>query len=115
MTDYRITKESCEELHKGLVCSRCGKPIQAIDTIDNSHHPTYWAGCLRCGYFDEGVDPRVYRVACILYDHYQLRPSSYDTAEQGQKSSLCSYVRQVEGAVEMDRTTQQKDNRRITT
>ncbi len=53
--EYIITKEQCEKAHKSLVCSGCGKPIEAIETVDNANRPTFWAGCNSCGRFQYGV------------------------------------------------------------
>jgi len=102
MTEYRITKETCEKGHEGRVCSRCGKPIQALETVDNARNPTYWSGCQECGYFDNGVTPRVYDIAGILYGHYRLRPHTSATSEDiikgEQMHELCRMVQCVEGA-----------------
>ena len=69
--DYKITKTECESRLEGKVCSRCGKPIEAIKTVDNSNDLTYWSGCLECGKFDEGVSPIIYKTARLMVEKYR--------------------------------------------
>jgi len=87
MADYRITKEECERAIQGKVCPRCGGPIEALETVDNAEHPTYWSGCNDCGRFEQGVEPRVFDLATIMYDVINERPHliNYDTTEEMKK------------------------------
>ena len=72
MKTYEITKEQCESrINKEFVCERCGRKIVAIETVDNSGNPTFWAGCLhtdnptkeRWGHFTNGVPREIYKLA----------------------------------------------------
>ena len=87
MGDYRITKEECERAIQGKVCPRCGGLIEALETVDNSNHPTYWSGCNDCGRFEQGVEPRVFDLATIMYDAINERPHliNYDIPEEIKK------------------------------
>ena len=69
---YQITKQQCEENHKGLVCSGCGNPISAIETVDNANNPTYWSGCDRCNRFQCGVPFAIWEAVqrCFEKDTY---------------------------------------------
>lgn len=67
MNTYVMTKEECEHKITG-VCEGCGQPLSAIETVDNSNHPTYWQGCQSCSCFRQGVDPKHYRVAIRLME-----------------------------------------------
>lgn len=112
MLDYRITKEECEIQHAGSVCSRCGKPIQAMETVDNAENPTHWGGCPDCGYFDSGVDQQTFDLATILYDITGARPCFFDGpmneehARGIQVNKLCDMVRSVEAAQKIYETQQ---------
>lgn len=70
-TIYVESKDECQRkidaIH--LVCSHCGGEREPIETVDNSHNPTYWPGCLACSRFDYGVDPVVYEIAKELVDN----------------------------------------------
>jgi len=104
MADYRITKEECERAIQGKVCPRCGGPIEALETVDNAEHPTYWSGCNDCGRFEQGVEPRVFDLATIMYDVINERPHliNYDATEEMKKMAtlrlLCRSVVVVESA-----------------
>lgn len=65
MSEYRITKEQCEKGISG-VCSRCGGPLSALETVDNARNPTHWAGCEACSCFDNGVPKHAYDIAKVL-------------------------------------------------
>jgi hypothetical protein len=104
MTEYRITKEECERQHQGKVCPHCGKPIEALDTLDNGGHPTYWSWCPSCSRLEQGVEPRVFDLATIMYDVINERPylMDYDSSEETKKrerlGKLCRSVVIVESA-----------------
>ena len=63
MTTYQITEDQCNKNIAGLVCHACGKPLTAIETVDNSNNPTFWSGCRGCGTFYGGVEERTFRIA----------------------------------------------------
>ena len=70
--EYIVGKAQCERSHKGLVCSGCGKPIVAIETVDNASRPTYWSGCILCNRFQHGISVKVWKAVdeCIKqYTH----------------------------------------------
>jgi hypothetical protein len=72
MGDYKVTKEVCKDNISGI-CSQCGGEIVPIETVDNAGSPTYWAGCEKCCRFDNGVSPKVYRIAkrMVTGNHYR--------------------------------------------
>lgn len=76
MTEYKTTREQCQETIRG-VCSGCGGQLEPIETVDNAKAPTFWAGCMACHKFDEGVDPRVFRVARRLVENRRLKPYAH--------------------------------------
>jgi len=88
MAKYVTTKKECESKLNGRVCTRCGIPIVAIETVDNSHHPTFWAGCNKCSCFDNGVKIEIYKVAVMLVDdcryiaYSHLSESDYEGQEK---------------------------------
>lgn len=97
--EYRCTKEDCQagiDLNN-LVCSHCGGKREPIETVDNSHNPTYWPGCMACQRFDYGVKPVVYEIAkkmvtdqhFVCYSHMD-HPHGKD--EQYQKYWLESQI-----------------------
>lgn len=75
--EYRISKEKCAEASKGLVCSCCGKPVEPLETVDNSNNPTYWAGCMDCGRFDFGTKPMIFAIAKDMVDNRNYIAYSY--------------------------------------
>lgn len=91
MRKYITTKEQCEnKINKDYVCEYCGRKIQAIETVDNSNHPTFWQGCWHTdqpdenswGCFTGGVPQEVFELAKKLvcdkggyYNH--LRKADY--------------------------------------
>ena len=106
MDKYRVTKEQCDAGLSG-VCSRCGKPVVSIETVDNARNPTHWSGCDACMCFDNGVTEEVYRIAKSLvqdhfYTHYShLSEDDSDSADmkiykqQQQISGACGVVMRV--------------------
>jgi len=73
MTDYKITKSECESRVEGLVCTRCGGKLTAIETVDNAGSPTHWPGCEPCSHFDYGAKPEVFNIARKLVDDHGYR------------------------------------------
>lgn len=70
------TREKCQAQIKG-VCSGCGGALEPIETVDNARNPTFWAGCLKCSQFDDGVDAKVFDAARKLVEREWLRPYSH--------------------------------------
>ena len=105
-TKHRITRQKCKDSISG-VCSRCGGDLEPIETVDNSRNPTYWAGCVKCCCFDNGVSERVYEIAKRMVVEHYCRPYSHigimknDTEEtkkyktESQISGACDIVWQV--------------------
>lgn len=72
---YVTTKEECEKKisENGNVCEYCGRFLEAIETTDNAHNPTYWSGCFHVdsrledgdywGVFTTGVNNNVFELA----------------------------------------------------
>lgn len=109
---YRITKEECRERIRGI-CNRCGGPLEPIETVDNSHNPTFWAGCMACHVFTSGTSEKIYKIATTLvlerhYHHYlhlQYDPDDDEETrlykQREQIGSICDLVAEVL-AVEAD-------------
>lgn len=99
---YRTTKEECQKMISG-VCSRCAGVLEPIETVDNSGHPTFWAGCMACSHFDSGVSQRVYDIAKKMVMDFMLRPYSFiDTDwEEGQETR--NLKSQIQGATSIVR------------
>lgn len=76
MTDYITTCAECQHQIEsgGRVCSRCGGPLKPIETEDNAHQPTFWTGCIHCGYFDDGVAREAFEIArgLVQKHHFTL-------------------------------------------
>jgi hypothetical protein len=70
--EYRTTKEQCEARIGDVVCPGCGGPVTAIETVDNSHHPTFWAGCESCCLFTTGCSLKVHQIARLLVEERTL-------------------------------------------
>lgn len=66
MQRYVVTEEECRKAYLDRVCIYCGNPIEPIETVDNSHSPTFWPGCLRCNRFNSGTTDGVYKKAVRL-------------------------------------------------
>ena len=71
MSDYIQTEQECLEKCKGLVCLRCGTPLTPIETVDNSRHPTFWAGCIPCSIFSCGTSPEIFYQAKGIREDYR--------------------------------------------
>lgn len=65
--EYKISKEQCAATIVG-VCTRCGGPLEPLETVDNSRNPTFWSGCPVCCCFDCGIAPEIYATAQKLVD-----------------------------------------------
>lgn len=76
--EYRTTKEACEKMAGGKICRSCGCPVTPIETVDNSHNPTFWAGCEDCGYFDWGTTQDVFETAKDMVDNQHYVAYSHD-------------------------------------
>jgi hypothetical protein len=103
MVDYRTTESECRSKIEG-VCSRCGGEIEPIETVDNSRNPTFWSGCVKCGFFDSGVDPKVFKIAKQLVEDGYRYYRNFDPKDneetlayklQQEVSAACSTVRRV--------------------
>lgn len=86
---YRTTKDKCQSMISG-VCSCCGGELKPMETVDNSDHPTYWAGCEACNRFDWGIPVEIFQIAKFMvekrnYVHYSHidKPgtNNYETPE----------------------------------
>ena len=71
---YITTKEECQKKinESGNICEYCGRSLIAIETVDNSRNPTYWAGCTHVdnidgignfGVFTSGVPKDIFELA----------------------------------------------------
>ncbi len=104
--EYRISKEQCQDSISGI-CSQCGGPLEPIETVDNGRNPTFWAGCVKCGRFDNGVNPKIYATAKVMVVECNFRPYSHihhsgrDSSEEreykinSQIAGACDVVRDV--------------------
>ena len=63
MPNYIQTEDECRAVCEGKCCLRCGTPLSPIETVDNSHNPTFWAGCLECMIFSPGTTKEVFKIA----------------------------------------------------
>ncbi len=76
---YITTKAQCQQQidkYKN-VCSSCGGKLIPLKTVDNSHAPTYWCGCKKCMVFDNGVQPKIYKIAKKMVIEKHFRPYSH--------------------------------------
>jgi len=71
MRKYQISKKECMESIHG-VCNGCGRKLKPIETVDNSGNPTFWAGCIKCERFCNGVDKTIWRIARNLVENDKL-------------------------------------------
>jgi len=76
MTEYITTRKECEDRIHG-VCEGCGDELSAIETVDNSGHPTFWQGCEHCHSFRSGIDEKYFKVARKLVEEGRLLPYSH--------------------------------------
>lgn len=70
MKKYVTSQKECQSKLGGRVCSQCGRPVEPIETVDNSDNPTFWAGCKHCQKFDCGVEPEIQKAARLLVDEH---------------------------------------------
>ena len=94
MADFMISKEACEHMGAGKVCSYCGDPVVPIRTVDNIGNPTYWPGCESCHVASVflGVQPWVYKSAVGMVDGLGFKPYGYEVERKSQISKTCSLV-----------------------
>jgi hypothetical protein len=92
---YQTTKEECEaKINKDYVCERCGRKIIAMETVDNSGNPTFWAGCWHTdnpikdswGNFTGGVPKHIYELAEKLVCEEGKYYSHTDTSDYENKT-----------------------------
>ena len=88
--EYMVTKEECAKKIRG-VCSQCGGELEPIETVDNSRHPTYWSGCVRCSRFDCGVLPLIYSIAKELVEECGFKPYSHIRIESEDNIEVREY------------------------
>jgi hypothetical protein len=102
MKQYKTTEEECRKQIHG-VCSGCGGPIEALETVDNSGAPTFWAGCRNtCQCFDYGVPEEIYRTAYRLVTERYHQPYSDMKSEEGGGERYNYWLRsQVRGEVKI--------------
>ena len=85
MLEYRISKESCLKNISGRVCEGCGEGLSAIETVDNSGNPTFWAGCNRCQRFTGGVNRDIFDAVQNATSY--MKAFSANIAEENRKFS----------------------------
>ena len=70
---YVTTKKECQEQidRNNKVCSRCGRKLVPLETVNNAGEPTFWIGCMHgddskgaWGHFDSGVSKETFELAC---------------------------------------------------
>lgn len=77
---YQTTKEECEATIKG-VCEGCGGKLEALETVNNAHQPTFWVGCNHCSCFRSGVDKMYFDIARQLVKDGTILPYNMDKCE----------------------------------
>ena len=100
--EYKTTFEECKKTIKG-VCSSCGGKLEPIETVDNAGNPTFWAGCLVCSYFDNGVPPEIYKIAKEMVEIEKFRPYSHINHDPNDNEIMKQYKikYQIKGACEI--------------
>lgn len=89
MKIYATTEKECQSnIKKDSVCERCGRYIVPLETVDNSGHPTFWAGCEHgrdYGNFTNGIDKGLRDIAykLVLEDSYRFSISMNDNISYG--------------------------------
>ncbi|KKR00157.1 MAG: hypothetical protein UT24_C0016G0046 [Candidatus Woesebacteria bacterium GW2011_GWB1_39_12] len=112
MKKYQVTKKQCQKHIDQVnnVCDRCGRKIVPIKTVDNSHNPTYWAGCFHgskdkdaFGNFTYGVPKETYKLAykLVLQDNLYLgmkkeKGSDFEYLFQNGVSKICGILNDIE-------------------
>lgn len=93
---YIETKQQCQDKidsdHR--VCSHCGGEREPIETVDNAGRPTYWAGCMACQRFDNGVTPIVYEIAKMLVDERNYIAYSHMDSPSDRDEAYKKYYRE---------------------
>lgn len=87
--EYRTTKEQCQsniDKRMPIVCTCCGGKIEPIETVDNSHNPTYWQGCNDCMKFDNGTSLKIYETAVKMVDERHFRAYSFNEMPDKEKN-----------------------------
>ncbi len=112
--EYQITKETCQKMidERPNICSRCGRKLVPIETVDNSDHPTFWPGCLHgsdAGNYHGGTTQEVYDLAEKLICDGETPARYYNKFEYSkdanhreywfgeQMSSMCDLIHRIEG------------------
>jgi hypothetical protein len=103
------TKIECEEQIKKqeCVCDRCGRELEAIETVDNSGTPTFWSGCRHggaWGHFTGGVRKETFELAeklvCNGERTYHLDAPKTNEEKinwfQSQVSGVCLFLNHAE-------------------
>lgn len=93
MKKYMTTKEECQSKLGGRVCSQCGRPVEPIETVDNSNNPTFWAGCNYCQKFDTGVKPEIQKAARLMVDEHHYVAYSHLEWPDGKDETYKEYWR----------------------
>lgn len=76
--EYKITEKQClDSIKPGFICSRCGGSLSALETVDNANDPTFWAGCISCSAFDNGVSKETYQIAKEMVENHNYRHYSH--------------------------------------
>jgi hypothetical protein len=71
------TKQECESRINGRVCDGCGRPLTAIETVDNAGRPTFWSGCEHCESFRNGVTERHFKISRKIIEEGIVTPYTY--------------------------------------
>ncbi len=107
---YVISKEACEADINDKVCPRCGRKIQALETVNNGGNPTFWRGCTHGsdsgGHFSIGVNIETFNLAKkavlddVLISSFNIKISNeadFEYYYQEQTQKICSIIERLEG------------------
>lgn len=89
--EYSISKESCQKMIGDKVCSNCGEPIVPLETVDNAHNPTFWAGCHSCSRFDWGVSRKVFEMGKLMVVKKNYEPYTHLEHYHGKDGAYKDY------------------------
>lgn len=87
--EYVQTEQECQKKiddYNG-VCTGCGGELTPMETVDNSHNPTFWSGCEPCAVFDWGVEVEIFNAARYMVlerFHYVYRSHQKPEATSGE-------------------------------
>ena len=104
---YETTKDECEKMLDGRVCSYCGRKVKPKKTVDNAGNPTYWGMCFHgskeSGHIEWGVYESLYEAAVKLvlngkYSYPKDYEKDFDYWYMDQVHRACSIVRDVDEA-----------------